>query len=90
MYAVVGPPISMLIYPTGFFYLYSLEKLKCQSREQQQNGNLPVAGNTNRDDTLEKDLQPRTLSPSQVLTHLLFQVPLSLVCHTQELFQTLM
>jgi len=32
MYAVVGPPISMLIYPTGFFfYLYSLEKLKWES-----------------------------------------------------------
>jgi len=32
MYAVVGPPISMLIYPTGFFfYLYSLKKLKWES-----------------------------------------------------------
>ena len=32
MYSQVGPPISMLIYPTGFFfYLYSLEKLKWES-----------------------------------------------------------
>ena len=32
MYSEVGPPISMLIYPTGFFfYLYSLKKLKWES-----------------------------------------------------------
>jgi len=32
MYNLVGPPISMLIYPTGFFfYLYSLKKLKWES-----------------------------------------------------------
>jgi len=32
MYSQVGPPISMLIYPTGFFfYLYSLKKLKWES-----------------------------------------------------------
>ena len=32
MFAVVGPPISMLIYPTGFlFYLYSLKKFKWES-----------------------------------------------------------
>ena len=29
IYAQIGPPFSMLIYPTGFFlYLYSLKKLK--------------------------------------------------------------
>ena len=32
VYAQVGPPFSMLIYPTGFFfYLYSLKKLKWES-----------------------------------------------------------
>ena len=32
MFALIGPPISMLIYPTGFFfYLYSLKKLKWES-----------------------------------------------------------
>ena len=32
MFALLGPPISMLIYPIGFFfYLYSLKKLKWQS-----------------------------------------------------------
>jgi len=32
IYSVVGPPISMLIYPIGFFfYLYSLKKLKWES-----------------------------------------------------------
>jgi len=32
MYSQVGPPISMLIYPSGFFfYLYSLKKLKWES-----------------------------------------------------------
>jgi len=32
IFTLVGPPISMLIYPTGFFfYLYSFKKLKWES-----------------------------------------------------------